>query len=187
MEPLLRRDDADGGAAMIPVPTTVRVLTAAGTTEREVACAARIWAGATARRDDLAAPELWQGKLAGIRTRLALPGAVLVVAQDRHGPTGFAVAAPRGSRAELFYLAVEPRAWGHGTATALLSAVERWATAIGAVELVLWVLDDNVRAHDVYARHGWTPTGERQHAEPSGRLEHRLRLTLPGRRATSRS
>ena len=180
---------ASTSATMSPVPsTTVRVLTTAELTDDDVASAAKLWADATARRDGRDVPEPWETKLAGIHARLAAPGAVLFVAADPQGPAGFAVAAPAdASRAELSYLAVDPRAWGHGWAAALLTEVERWAAAVGVAELTLWVLDDNTRAHDVYARAGWASTDERQHAQPSGRLERRLTLTLTGRPEPSRS
>ena len=171
----------------MPPTTACVVTTTSAPTEREVVSAARIWAAATARRDDLDVPEPWERKLVGVRARLTSPGAVLFLADGPQGPSGFAVATPDASHAELSYLAVDPQAWGHGTAAALLAAVERWATALGAAEVVLWVLDDNARAQDVYARAGWVPTRERQRTAPSGRLERRLRLTLHGRRDQPRS
>ncbi|MGC5166264.1 GNAT family N-acetyltransferase [Luteimicrobium sp. DT211] len=166
-------------------PTSVLAIT--DPTARDLASAAGIWARATARRDDLDTPEPWERKLAGITARLASPGAVLFVATGSHGPTGFAVAAPEGPRGELSYLAVDPRAWGRGTAATLLAEVERWAATLGLDQLALWVLADNTRAHDVYARNGWVSTGERQHAAPSGRRERRLTLALAGRPTRSRS
>ncbi|MFC8734268.1 GNAT family N-acetyltransferase [Luteimicrobium sp. NPDC057192] len=167
--------------------TRVRVLTTAEATDDDIASAARIWAEATARRDGLDTPAPWERQLAGIRARLAPPGAVLFLATGSHRPTGFGVAAPDAQRAELSYLAVDPRAWGQGTAAALLARVERWAVTLGAHELTLWVLDDNARAQGVYLRAGWTPTDERQHAQPSGRLERRLTRALHERPTPSRS
>lgn len=150
---------------MSPVPsTTVRVIAATEATDDDVVSAAKTWAAATARRDGLDNPEHWERKLSGVRARLASPGAVLFLATASDGPTAFAVAAPDGSRAELSYLAVDPRAWGHGWAAALLTEVERWAAAVGVAELTLWVLDDNARALDVYTRAGWASTDDRQHA-----------------------
>jgi ribosomal protein S18 acetylase RimI-like enzyme len=42
-------------------------------------------------------------------------------------------------------------------------------------EWLVWVLNDNAEAREVYRRLGFEPTGERQ-VLPSGRVEERLRL-----------
>jgi len=168
-------------------PSATRVAVLREPTDDDLARAATIWADAAARRDGLDRPEPWTRTLVGIRTRMALPGATLFLAARADQSTGFALAAPDGSGAELYYLAVHPDTWGSGTAAALLAEVERWAHDLQATELVLWVLDDNLRAHAAYARAGWAVTDERQVARPSGRLERRLTLTPGARRAPLRS
>ncbi|WP_284294396.1 GNAT family N-acetyltransferase [Luteimicrobium album] len=170
---------------MPAAPATV--VASATPTGDEIVDVAKIWAAATARRDALDVPEPWQHKLPGIRARLALPHATLFLAGDTGEPAGFALAASTDAEAELYYLAVDPGAWGRGLAAGLLDAVERWAVERGVTRLTLWVLEDNARACSTYARAGWVATDERQVAQPPGRLERRLTRAMPERPSRARS
>jgi GNAT superfamily N-acetyltransferase len=68
---------------------------------------------------------------------------------------------------------VEP---GHRR-TGVMRALMRFLTDLepGVREWLVWVLNDNAEAREVYRRLGFEPTGERQ-LLPSGRVEERLRL-----------
>ena len=79
----------------------------------------------------------------------------------------------------LRHLAVHPARWGSGLGRA---GVERAAAAIaagGADEAILWCLEANHRARDLYRRLGWEETGERRRAEWAPYpVEGRWRLLL---------
>ncbi len=68
---------------------------------------------------------------------------------------------------------VEP---GH-RGTGVMRALMRFLTHLepGVQEWLVWVLESNAEARDVYRKLGFEPTGERQ-LLPSGRVEERLRL-----------
>ena len=137
--------------------------------------AAAIWAQATARRDGTEPRDAAQ-TLPGVRRRLELDGAALLVARADGEPVGFAIVAPRTSSLEVFYLAVAPRAWGGGIGGVLLAAVDEQARALGHASLELWVIADNDRALAVYQRAGWTVTDDVQRtgSGDSSAVERRL-------------
>jgi GNAT superfamily N-acetyltransferase len=134
--------------------------------------AAAIWAQATKRRDQSQKLASAEEKVPGIERRLALDGAELFLARRADRPVGFAVVAPRGETLELFYLAVDPEAWGSGVGTRLLQRVDEHAREIGRESLELWVIDDNERAIRVYQRSGWA--GTEQTKMSAGRMERRF-------------
>jgi RimJ/RimL family protein N-acetyltransferase len=135
---------------------------------------AAIWARAKARRDGDPEPATVEETVPGIERRLGLHGAKLLLARRDDRPVGFAVVAPRERNLELFYLGVDPGAWGGGVGTRLLREVADHARAIGAERLELWVIDDNERAIRVYERSGWVGTGKVARDPASGRLERRF-------------
>ncbi|PWW59604.1 GNAT family N-acetyltransferase [Actinokineospora spheciospongiae] len=136
--------------------------------------AAAIWARAKAHRDRDPEPATVEATAPGIRRRLSLDGAKLLLAQRDGRPAGFALVAPRERTLELFYLAVDPDAWGSGVGTRLLRDVEEHAREVGREVLELWVIDDNERAIGVYERAGWVGTDEVERDPASGRLERRF-------------
>ena len=146
---------------------------------------AGIWARAVARRDGRNGPADVDAAVPGVRRRLAADGATLLVAHCDEGVVGFAavghrpLCAPDPGGLELFYLAVDPAAWGAGLGAALLAAADEHARATGRTCLELWVIDDNTRAIEVYLRAGWEPTDDVVGDPTSGRPERRLvrRLT----------
>ncbi|MBP2391640.1 GNAT family N-acetyltransferase [Aeromicrobium fastidiosum] len=142
--------------------------------------AAQIWAEATARRDGSEPRDAAQ-TLPGVRRRLELDGAALLVARADGVPVGFAIVAPRTSSLEVFYLAVAPRAWGGGVGGVLLAAVDEQAKALGHSSLELWVIADNDRALTVYQRAGWTVTDDVQQTGPGddATIERRVVRHLP--------
>ena len=141
--------------------------------------AAGIWARATARRDGTTSPTSVDATEAGVRRRLALEGAALLLARQDERMVGFALVAPRPETLELFHLAVDPSAWGHGLAAELLRAVDSRAGVVGRTTLELWVIDDNQRALGVYERAGWTRTDQTERDPTSGRIERRLVRRTP--------
>ena len=141
--------------------------------------AAGIWARARARRDGTTSPTSVDAAEAGVRRRLALEGAALLLARQDERMVGFALVAPRPETLELFHLAVDPSAWGHGLAAELLRAVDSRAGVVGRTTLELWVIDDNQRAVGVYERAGWTRTDQTERDPTSGRIERRLVRRTP--------
>lgn len=141
--------------------------------------AAAIWAGATARRDQEPEPATVEEALPGIRRRLDLEDAVLFLAHEDGNPVGFALVAPHPHSLELFYLGVDPAAWGKGVAQDLLNVVAGHAQAIGRDTIELWVINDNVRAIGVYQRAGWSATDELK-PNAAGRLERRFLNRIGG-------
>jgi GNAT superfamily N-acetyltransferase len=59
---------------------------------------------------------------------------------------------------ELYALNVDPPAWGQGAGRALLAAASAWLDARFPVS-ILWVVEQNRRARDLYDRAGWTADG----------------------------
>jgi ribosomal protein S18 acetylase RimI-like enzyme len=82
--------------------------------------------------------------------------------------------------ATLASLWVAPSARGQGVGEALVEAVITWARATGFQTLELEVIDDNAPAIALYARKGFSPTGERRSLPPPREhvREHRQRLKL---------
>ncbi|NJC21917.1 GNAT superfamily N-acetyltransferase [Arthrobacter pigmenti] len=140
----------------------------------EVAECAAIWARATARRDNESFPATVETALPGLQRRLAIDGSKLIVLRLRGMPTGFTLFAPREETLEVFYLAVDPEAWGSGLGTRLLSEAEHFARELNLTILELWVIDDNDRAIGVYEHAGWNRTDELQRDRTSGRWERRF-------------
>ncbi|WP_168200491.1 N-acetyltransferase [Allokutzneria sp. NRRL B-24872] len=133
--------------------------------------AARIWALAKARRDGSPEDTVEQ-TTPGILRRLSLDDAKLFLARQDGRAVGFALVAPRPQTLEVFYLAVDPDAWGSGVGTSLLRDVDEHAREIGRDTLDLWVIADNDRAIGVYERAGWVATDEVQ--VDAGRVERRF-------------
>ena len=112
--------------------------------------------------------------MSGIQRRLGLDGAKLVLAWRDDRPVGFTLFAPRSRTLEVFYLAVDPEAWGTGVASHLLVSAEEHARELGRQTLELWVINDNERAIRVYERAGWVATQVVKRDTPEGRLERRF-------------
>lgn len=140
--------------------------------------AAAIWARATARRDGTDVRDVAE-TLPAVRRRLALPGATLLLARRDRDAIGFAVVVPWTSALEVYFLAVDPDAWGSGVGSRLLRAVDDHARSTGHRRLELWVIADNARAIATYERAGWARTDVTQLTD-EGRTEIRLEhVTAP--------
>jgi ribosomal-protein-alanine N-acetyltransferase len=74
-----------------------------------------------------------------------------------------------GPQADVVTLAVDPARWGHGTGTALLTALTDEAARRGCTEVLLEVRKDNPRARRLYLRESFTEVGIRRgYYQPSG-------------------
>jgi ribosomal protein S18 acetylase RimI-like enzyme len=63
---------------------------------------------------------------------------------------------------ELFAIYVEPACWGAGAGRQLMGRALEGLRLAGFRSATLWVLAENTRAIDFYARSGWTPDGARR-------------------------
>ncbi|TFC42510.1 GNAT family N-acetyltransferase [Cryobacterium sp. TMT1-21] len=110
------------------------------------------------------------------RERLSIPGSINLLAVDVDGsaPVGMATGTPatdRGSRAELISMWVDPAVRSRGVATALITAIARWAASTGAATLALSVRPNNVEARRAYERNGFTVSDELGDLLPGGQRE----------------
>jgi ribosomal protein S18 acetylase RimI-like enzyme len=140
--------------------------------------AARIWAAATAHRDDDPEPAPTEEALPIVRDGLEPAGASLHVARRAGRAVGFAVVVPRGEGLEILYLGVDPADWGGGVAGRLLGDVVSRARESARSTVDLWVYDDNARAVAVYERSGWAGTTDVRTHPRSGRSERRFTRLL---------
>ena len=160
----------DHGVAFHPLgPTQVRV-------------AAELWARATARRDGTSVRAREAVEL-GLLRRLAERGAVAELAVVGDRAVGVHVVLTGPGRLEVVYLAVDPQVWGSGVGSRLLERIDEVAVEHRAVELRLWVIDDNARARALYERAGWRVTGQTAVHEDGDRVE-RLMVRLVPREAS---
>lgn len=159
---------------MTPMDITLGLATGDDATVQE---AAQVWAAARNRRDE--AEVTARDVVGGLRGRLKMRGAELLVAQDDDARVvGFAIARPVAPAShEIYYLATDPEHWGAGVARRLLEAVEQMARLGSARTVELWVIRENERAREFYERAGYTATGEVQDTE-AGRTELRYAKDL---------
>ena len=136
--------------------------------------AAAIWSEATALRDGTLMARKVEELIPGVRRRLSLDEAELLIARSSGDAAGFTLYAPRQDTLEIFYLAVHPDAWGKGVAGQLLREVEKRAREMNHRMLELWVIDDNERAINLYAHCGFVRTHDTKEVTSSTRTERRL-------------
>jgi ribosomal protein S18 acetylase RimI-like enzyme len=136
--------------------------------------AAAIWSEATALRDGTLTARKAEELIPGIRWRLSLDEAELLIARSSGKAAGFTLYAPHPDTLEIFYLAVHPDAWGRGVSSQLLRAVEKRAREMDRKMLELWVIDDNERAISVYEKNGFVSTDDTKDDSSSARTERRL-------------
>ena len=105
---------------------------------------------------------------------------VLFLAEDTFGLLGVVGGFGRLDRQEvqLISLWVDPRARGRGAAGALITAVAEWAHDRGAARVVLFVQEANAPGRALYAKAGFTPTGDRAPVG-QGRPGFKLVLSAP--------
>jgi ribosomal protein S18 acetylase RimI-like enzyme len=145
--------------------------------------AARIWAEATAARDQRAeVPALEDSRpvIQGVLDRSSR--AFLLIARCADGTAaGFAAIEPEpGSNetAQISYIGVRPRLWGQRVGeTLLLETCQRLKAArYASVELSVYV--DNHRATALYQRLGWRAVGPPTPHPRTGKPEQRYELRL---------
>lgn len=81
---------------------------------------------------------------------------------DDATPAGLAGVYVEDSTPDLVSMWVRPGFRGRGVGEALIEATASWAKARSFAALFLWVTESNTPARGLYARSGFTPTGERQ-------------------------
>jgi ribosomal-protein-alanine N-acetyltransferase len=115
--------------------------------------------------DDAWTPEMFAAELAQSASRR-----LYLVAEEENALVGYAgMMFTGGPQADVVTLAVDPAHWGHGTGTALLTALLDEAGNRGCAEVLLEVREDNPRARQLYLRHGFTEVGIRRgYYQPSG-------------------
>lgn len=85
-----------------------------------------------------------------------------------------------GGQADVLTMAVNPLHWGRGIGTALLQALLAQAGARGCGEVFLEVRVDNLRAQELYRRHGFRQIGLRRgYYQPSGTDAIVMRCPVP--------
>jgi GNAT superfamily N-acetyltransferase len=91
-------------------------------------------------------------------TRQIESGAIILVAEDDGGLTGFAFLGKSvdDGWGEVFAIYVHPGEWGKGHGFELLVEAERELSAAGFDKALLWVLETNARARSFYERQEWT-------------------------------
>jgi ribosomal-protein-alanine N-acetyltransferase len=115
--------------------------------------------------DDAWTPAMFAAELAQSASRR-----LYLVAEEETALVGYAgMMFTGGPQADVVTLAVDPAHWGHGTGTALLTALLDEAGNRGCAEVLLEVREDNPRARQLYSRHGFTEVGIRRgYYQPSG-------------------
>jgi GNAT superfamily N-acetyltransferase len=92
------------------------------------------------------------------RERLAMRAQFLAVLDGQVAGTAGGYVSDEGV-AELISMWVAPDARGKGAGDALVDAVLAWAREANKPTIRLWVANGNDSAENLYARHGFKPTG----------------------------
>ncbi|MGW1676449.1 GNAT family N-acetyltransferase [Saccharopolyspora sp. NPDC002376] len=146
-----------------------------------VADAARIWAEATAARDqeEVAPLQFATPIIQGVLDRS--PRSLLLVAVVGDAALGFAAVEPvDSSTAEVSYVGVHPDAWGSGVGTSLVKELPSQLSARGFTHAQLMVYVDNHRAVRLYESAGWRAVGRPAPHPRSGKPEQQYVLSLTG-------
>jgi GNAT superfamily N-acetyltransferase len=114
----------------------------------------------------------------GWRERLA--GSAVFLASLDGARVGLAAGIVEDGSAELVSMWVRAGSRGAGVGSHLVSAVTGWAAAAGFDVIGLWISAGNDPAERLYARHGFSRTGEVQPVVPGNpeRLELRMSRRL---------
>lgn len=118
-----------------------------------------------------AAAEWGDGGETRWRKRLLDKAALRVVAVRDGIPVGLVRGVAKDGCAWLHSLWVSPRLRGQGLGSQLVTAVEEWATQLGATCIRLEVVPDNAPAIGLYRRHGYLDTGALGPLLPGGGRE----------------
>jgi GNAT superfamily N-acetyltransferase len=114
--------------------------------------------------------------------RWMAPGVVTFILENEGQARGL-VAGTRDAKeayvAHLMAMWVHPELRGTGAADALVSSVKAWAAEIGAAEVRLNVVENNVRARRCYERAGFRATGRQGVLEKTGDIEIEMAWNAP--------
>ena len=111
------------------------------------------------------------------------PGGVRFLAEREGSPDGMMVDVvdpANATRADVYAMWVAPDARGSGTGIELVKAGLAWARRMAALDVELRVGERQHAARRLYARFGFTPTGERRELRPGSPIASEvLALRLP--------
>jgi ribosomal-protein-alanine N-acetyltransferase len=111
--------------------------------------------------------EAWTAEM--LRGELEEGSRYYLVAMENGRIVGYGGLLGAGDQADVVTLAVAVSHWGLGIGSTLLEALMAEAARRGCAELFLEVRTDNVRAQQLYRRHGFTEIGIRRgYYQPSG-------------------
>jgi GNAT superfamily N-acetyltransferase len=104
-----------------------------------------------------------------------------LVAESEDGIVGFAHFGPSEGEpaSEIYRFFVAPEHWGEGIGQSLMAEALRQLHALGFVEAVVWVHEDNRRARRFYEACGWRPDGAERDEEAFGETVRELRCRIP--------
>jgi GNAT superfamily N-acetyltransferase len=71
-------------------------------------------------------------------------------------------------RHEIYAVYVQPRSWGHGIGTSLMSCAEHLLWAEKRADITLWVFENNHSARTFYRHRGYEPDGATQDGQIGG-------------------
>lgn len=130
--------------------------------------------GSTLAQEQSFGEDRWRGRAGGTE------GAQMFVAWSNDAAVGIAGVFDEGDgTAQMVSVWVDPRHRGRGAGRALTAAALRFATEQAFACIRLWVTAGNARARDLYERHGFTATGNRQPLPSNPSMEeHELQLML---------
>jgi GNAT superfamily N-acetyltransferase len=112
--------------------------------------------------------ENWRRMLLGDLTLAWMPPEKTYVAVDENDViAGFCAVGPSrdeppGDDGEVQMLYIGPDHWRGGIGNLLFDSGSAYLRGRGFAELILWVLEDNVRARSFYEKKGWRPDGGRK-------------------------
>jgi GNAT superfamily N-acetyltransferase len=116
----------------------------------------------------------WQGKDEPTWRRQLVEVSLNLIATVDGTDAGMVSAMACEGEVELLSMWVAPRARGRGVGDALVDSVVAWTKSQGTTRLILRILDGNVRAETLYARHGFEYEHPGQDTEKSVASPERL-------------
>ena len=146
--------------------------------------AARIWARATAKRDESDASDVDQQEAVQLiqESLDSSDRSFLLCLTSDEKMMAFAAIEPSrdagDSVGEIRYLGVAPGHWGEGWARRLLVAVPGGMRENDFASGELWVYADNIRAIFVYEAMGWIGTEQTRRHAVSDKVEQKFVLKL---------
>src|ERR1017187_2181711 len=97
----------------------------------------------------------WNDPIADFHRALDGPTSTVLGARREGALIGTVMVGDDGHRGWVYYLAVDPRYWGDGIGSALMTAAEEWLRSRGAVKIQLMVRTENDDALGFYDKIGY--------------------------------